>query len=159
LEVAVEKLYIVELLDEQRWLLREIISAGTWRARLVNRAHILLMAEDGATDAAIATALHVSRSTVARTRRRYVEDGLEAAMNERPRCGGPRKFDGKHEAMVIALACSTPPEGQKTWTLQLLADKLVELQVVDTISDESVRRILKKTSSSPGCARNGVFPQ
>jgi hypothetical protein len=61
--------------------------------------------------------------------------------------------------MVIALACSTPPEGQKTWTLQLLADKLVELQVVDTISDETVRRILKKTNSSPGCARNGVFQQ
>jgi transposase len=150
LEVALEKLYIVELLDEQRWLLREIISAGTWQARLVNRAHILLMADDGATDASIAAALHTSHSTVARTRRRYVEDGFEAAMNERSRCGGPRKFDGKHEAMVVALACSTPPEGQQTWTLQLLADKLVELQVVDTISDETVRRILKKTSSSPG---------
>jgi transposase len=154
-----DKLYIIELLDEQRWLLREIISAGTWRARLVNRAHILLLAEEGATDASIASTLHTSRSTVARTRRRYVEDGFEAAMNERPRSGGPRRFDGKHEAMVIALACSTPPEGQKTWTLQLLADKLVELQVVDTISDETVRRILKKTNSSPGCARNGVFQQ
>lgn len=154
-----EKLYIVELLHEQRWLLREVISAGTWRARLVNRAHILLMADEGASDAAIAAALHTSRSTVARTRRRYVEDGFEAAMNERPRCGGPRTFDGKHEAMVIALACSTPPEGQKAWTLQLLADKLVELQVVDSISDETVRRILKKTNSSPGCARNGAFPR
>ena len=152
-----EKLYTVELLEEQRWRLQQLVSAGTWRARLVNRAHILLMADGGATDAAIAAALHVSPATVARTRRRYVRDDLEAAMNERPRSGSPRTFTGKHEAMVIALACSAPPEGQQRWTLQLLADKLVELQVVDTISDETVRRMLKKTTSSPGCGRNGAF--
>ncbi len=140
-----EKQYVVELLDDQRRRLRDVIAAGTWSARMVNRAHILLLADEGATDAAIAAALHVSPSTVARTRRRYVLDGLEAAMNERSRCGGPRKFDGKQEAFVVALACSTPPEGRTTWTLQLLADKLVELQVVDTISDETVRRMLKKT--------------
>lgn len=153
-----EKLYVVELLDEQRWRLQQLIAAGTWQARMVNRAHILLMADAGATDATIATALHVSRATVARIRRRYVLDGLEAAMNERPRCGTPRTFTGKHEALVVALACSAPPEGQATWTMQLLADRLVELQVVATISDETVRRMLKKTTSSPGCGRNGAFP-
>ena len=156
LEVAMEKLYTVALLDEQRWHLQQVISGGTASARMVNRAHILLLADEGATDATIAAALHVSPATVARTRRRYVLDGLTAAMNERPRAGTPRTFTGKHEAMVVALACSTPPEGHKTWTLQLLADRLVALQVVETISDETVRRILKKTTSSPGCGRNGV---
>ncbi len=141
-----EKLYVVELLDEHRWRLRDLVAAGTWSARQVNRAHILLLADEGATDPAIAAALHVSRSTIARTRRRYVLDGLEATMNERPRSGGPRTFTPKHEAMAVALACSTPPDGQARWTMQLLADKLVEIKVVDTISDETVRRMLKKTT-------------
>jgi transposase len=141
-----EKLYVVALLDEQRWHVQQVVAAGAWSARLVNRAHILLMADEGASDAMIAAALHVSRSTVARTRRRSVLEGLDAAMNERPRCGGPRTFTPKQEAMAVALACSTPPEGRATWTLQLLADKLVEIKVVDTISDETVRRMLKKTT-------------
>ncbi len=153
-----EKLYVVELLEEQRWRLRHLIAAETWSARILNRAHILLLADEGRTDAEIAAALHVSRATVHRTRRRYVREGLEATMNERPRSGSPRTFTGKHEAMVVALACSAPPEGQQRWTLQLLADRLVELQIVSTISDETVRRMLKKTSSSPGSARNGAFP-
>lgn len=141
-----EKLYVVELLPEQRWQLQQLISAGTWSARMVNRAHILLSAHDGATDAQIAAALHVGRATVERTRRRYVLDGLEGAMNERPRPGARCKLDGKQAATLVALACSTPPEERTTWTMQLLADKLVELKVVDTISDETVRRTLKKTT-------------
>lgn len=141
-----EKLYRVELLDEQRWRLRHLIAAETWSARIINRAHILLLADEGRTDAAIAAALHVGSATVHRTRHRYVLEGLDATMNERPRSGGPRTFTGNHEAMVTALACSTPPEGSTTWTLQLIADKLVELKVVDAISDETVRRMLKKTT-------------
>ena len=141
-----EKLYVVALLAEQRQRLQHLIAAATWRARIINRAHILLRADEGRTDAEIAAALHVSRATVQRTRRRYVLEGLEAAMNERPRAGGPRTFTGKHEAMAVALACSTPPEGRTTWTMQLLADRLVELKVVDTISDATVRRMLKTTS-------------
>ena len=141
-----EKLYVVELLDDQRRRLHEVVSSGTWRARMVNRAHILLQADAGATDAQIAAALQVGRSTVERTRRRYVLEGFEAAMNERPRPGGTRKLDGKQEATLVALACSAPPEERTTWTMQLLADKLVELQVVDAISDETVRRTLKKTT-------------
>lgn len=141
-----EKLYVVELLVEHRWRLRHIIAVETWSARVLNRAHILLLADEGHSDAQIAATLHVGRSTVERTRRRYVLGGLEAAMNERPRPGGPRTFTGRHEAMVVALACSTPPEGHATWTMQLLADKLVEIKMVDTISGETVRRMLKKTT-------------
>jgi transposase len=95
---------------------------------------------------------------VERIRQRFVEDGLEAALSERPRPGGQRKLAGTQEAFLIALACSTPPEGRTCWTMQLLADRLVELQVVEAISDETVRRTLKKTSSSRGRRRPGVFP-
>ena len=93
-----------------------------------------------------------------RIRKRFVEDGLEAALSEQPRPGGQRKLDGQQEAFLIALACSTPPEGRACWTMQLLADRLVELQVVEAISDETVRRTLKKTSSSRGRRKPGVFP-
>jgi hypothetical protein len=93
-----------------------------------------------------------------RIRKRFVDEGLEAALCERPRPGGQRKLDGKQEAFLIALACSTPPQGRTSWTMQLLAAKLVELQVIDAISDETVRRTLKKTSSSRGRRRRGVFP-
>jgi transposase len=94
---------------------------------------------------------------VERVRKRFVEAGLEAALRERPRPGGQRKLEGKQEAFLIALACSTPPEGRTSWTMQLLAYKLVELRVVDAISDETVRRTLKKTRSSRGRKRPGVF--
>ena len=93
-----------------------------------------------------------------RIRQRFVEDGLEAALSERPRPGGQRKLAGKQEAFLSALACSTPPEGRTCWPMQLLADRLVALQVVEAISDETVRRTLKKTSSSRGKRRPGVFP-
>jgi transposase len=99
----------------------------------------------------------VGIATVERVRKRFVEEGLEAALNERPRPGGQRKLDGKQEAFLIALACSTPPEGRRSWTMQLLADKLVELRVIDAISDETVRRTLKKTSLNRGRKSPGIF--
>ena len=105
-----------------------------------------MQADAGATQDAIAAALHIGRATVVRICRRCVEEGLEVALRDRPRPGAQRKLDGKQEAFLIALACSTPPEGRKGWTMQLLADKLVELCVVDGVSDETVRRTLKKTS-------------
>ncbi len=154
-----EKVYVVELLIEQRRRLQELVSSGTWPARMVNRAHILLQADAGATDGHIATALHLGRSTVERTRYRYVMEGFEAAMNERRRPGARRKLDGKQEATLVAVACSTPPDDRTTWTMQLLADKLVALDVVAAISDETVRRTLKKTFSSRGSARNGASPR
>jgi transposase len=94
--------------------------------------------------------LHIGTATVERTRKRFVEEGLEATLNERPRAGGRRKLEGKQEAFLIALACSAPPNERQCWTMQLLADKLVELQPVESITNETVRRTLNKTSSSHG---------
>jgi transposase len=113
-----------------------------WRRRA--RARILLLGDEGSTDEAIAAALHVHRATVERTRRRLVEGGVDRAPSERPRPGGRAKLDGKQEMVLVALACSHAPEGRSRWTLRLLADRLVELEVVDAISDETVRRTLKK---------------
>ena len=94
--------------------------------------------------------MHVGKATVERTRKRFVEGNLPRALNEDPRPGAKRKLDDKQEAFLIATACSTPPAGRPKWTAQLLAERMVELQQVDTLSDETVRRTLKKTSSSRG---------
>jgi transposase len=139
------KKYIVDLTDAERSELYDLIKKGTLAARKLTRAHILLQADEGATDAAIAAALHVGERTVERTRQKFVMGNLHYALAERPRKGAKRKLDAKQEARLIATACSTPPEGQKCWTMQLLANELVALQVVETISDETVRRTLKKT--------------
>jgi transposase len=157
-EGAMAKKYIVNLADDERAQLLALTKRGKVSARRLSRAHILLQADTGLSDDAIAQALHIGTATVERIRKRFVEDGLEAALSEQPRPGGQRKLDGKQEAFLIALACSTPPEGRACWTMQLLADRLVELQVVEAISDETVRRTLKKTSSSRGRRKPGVFP-
>jgi transposase len=125
-------------------------------------ARILLKAERAPagpewTDEQIRVALDVSRSTVERVRRALVEAGLDAALDRRkPTTARPRKLDGAQEARLVALACSPPPNGRESWTLQLLADKLVTLEVVESIAPETVRQTLKKTTSSPGRSRNGV---
>jgi hypothetical protein len=139
------KKYIVDLTDAERTELRDLIKKGTLKARKLSRAHILLRADEDATDAAIAQALHVSIRTVERTRQKFVEGNLAVALSERPRPGAQRKLDIKGEAHLVALACSTPPEGQAVWSMWLLADELVALGLVETISDETVRRTLKKT--------------
>ncbi len=145
-----KKVYVVDLTREEKTELLELVSKGEARARKMNRAHILLLAEEGRTDKDIAEALHTSPSTVERTRRRLVEGGLEHALKESPRPGGRRKLDGHQEAYLVALACSDPPEGKKRWSMQMLADKLVELEVVEGISDETIRRTLKRGASSRG---------
>jgi transposase len=145
-----KKVYVVDLTKEEKAELLELVGKGEARARKMNRAHILLLANEGRTDKDIAQALHTSPSTVERTRRRFVEGGLERALNESPRPGGKRKLTGKQEAYLVALACSDPPEGKKRWSMQLLADRLVELEIVEEISDETVRRTLKKGSLSRG---------
>jgi putative transposase len=152
------KRYVVTLTDAERAHLRTLTKKGKVSARKLSRAHTLLQADAGATDQTIAAALHIGMATVERTRKRFVEEGLEAALTERPRPGGRCKLDGKQQAFLIALACSTPPEGRTCWTMQLLADRLIELRVVDAIADETVRRTLKKTPSSRGRRRPGVFP-
>lgn len=134
----------VKLSDEQRRQLLDLTRKGKVSARKLNRAHVLLALADGARDDAVEAALHVSHPTVWRIRKRFVEEGLEAAINERPRPGAERKLSGKQEAFLVALACSQAPEGREHWTMQLLADRLVQLAVVDGISDETVRRVLKR---------------
>ena len=141
-----KKIYIVDLTKEERTHLLDYIKSGKRSARKLNRARILLLADEGKADGEVAEALHTGTATVQRTRQRFVEGNLEYALNEKRRSGAPRKFDGKQEAYLVALACSPPPAGRVRWTLQLLADKLVELKVVDAISDETVRLRLKKTT-------------
>jgi transposase len=154
-----KKEYIVKLTDEERTSLITLTKKGTIAARKLARAHILRLADEGKQDADIATALGVGVSTVERTRKKYREGGLEYALNERPRPGVKPKLDEKQEAYLIALACSTPPNDQVRWTMQLLADRLVQVGIVDEISDETVRRTLKKTCSNLGRSNNGAFPQ
>jgi putative transposase len=150
--------YIVDLtVDEQEYLL-SLIKKGKPTARKVARAHVLLLADEGATDEEIAESFHVGVSTVHRTRQRFVEEGLAEALSEQPRLGRTRSLTGKQEAFIIVLACSTPPEGRCRWTLELLADRLVELKQVEEISPITVHRVLKKTTSNRGCAKSGVFP-
>jgi transposase len=153
------KKYVVDLTAEERASLQQLLQAGSNRARRLTRARILLLAADDAIDEEIVSALKVGRSTVERTRRRFVEGGVERALHDRPRPGKPRKLNGKQEAMLVALACSDPPEGWERWTMQLLAGRLVELKVVDAISDETVRLTLKKTPSNRGRRSSGASPR
>jgi transposase len=153
--------YIVELNEEERQQLSTLITTGRAAAAKLLHARILLKADvrDGSrcwTDAEIAAALDTSESTVHRVRQAFVEQGWEAALSrQRPTGRQYRKLDGAQEARLIALACSAPPVGRAQWTLKLLADKLVALDVVDTISAECVRTTLKKTTSNPGNTHNG----
>jgi transposase len=146
------KRYRVNLTDEERTQLLEFIKSGQRSARKINRARILLLADEGKKDREIAAALHSSVPTVQRTRRRFVQEGLPNALNERPRIGGRlrKKLDEKGLAILETLARSEPPVGRKHWTMQLLADRLVELKLVDNISDETVRKELKKRGFSLG---------
>ena len=144
------KRYRVTLTDQEQERLHGLTRRGTASARMVRRAQTLLLAADERTDEAIAAALHIGVATVERTRRRFVEEGLEAALAERPRPGARPKLSPKQQAFVVALACTKPPEGRLRWTMQLLADRAVELSVVPAISDEAIRRLLKRTNSSPG---------
>lgn len=139
------KKYVVRLSAEERNELLRWIRAGKAGARRLRRARTLLLADEGRTDREIARALHVGEATVARTRRRFAEEGLGNALGERPRPGGERKLGPKEEVHLVALACSTPPEGRESWTLRLLADRMVELGHVEALSYETVRRTLKKT--------------
>lgn len=144
------QVYHVSLTAKERESLLALVRRGKSPVRKVMRAQLLLLADEGKADNDIQAALHTSLSTILRTRKRLVEEGLAAALNEKPRSGAPCKLNGKQEAYLIALACSNPPVGRGRWTLQLLADKLVELDVVEEISDETVRLRLKKTKLSRG---------
>jgi transposase len=139
------KRYVVNLEVEEREQLRTLTRQGKTAARAVRRAQTLLLADEGRPAAEIAAALHSGLATVARTRPRCVEEGLAAAFAARPRPGAVPKLRPKQQACTVALACTQPPEGRLRWTMQLLADRLVELEVVPDSSDASIRRLLKKT--------------
>ncbi len=150
------KRYVVTLADEERRSLRGLISSGKASARKLARARILLKADSGAgqpgwDDATISQGLEVGRATVERVRQQFVEEGLKEALERRkPQQQHRRKIDGDGEAHLIALACSEPPEGRIRWTLRRFAGRMVALEDVDELSYETVRRTLKKTSSSLG---------
>lgn len=153
---AVRKRYTVKLSEEERARLHTLIGQGVAPARALTHARILLKANRGEagpgwTDAAIGAALEVNPATVARVRMKYVAAGLDAAVYRKaPERQYPRRLDGEQEAYLAALACSAPPEGRKRWTLRLLAGRLVELELVESVSYETVRQALKQTASSRG---------
>jgi transposase len=148
------KVYKVTLNDEERSFLNDVTSKGRTAARKLNHAHILLKADQsengpGWNDQKISESFNVSIPTVERIRKFFVEEGLESALDRRAPCRTRSlKFDGEKEAQLIALTCSTPPDGHSRWTLRLLADKLVELNHFDELSYETVRQVLKKRTQT-----------
>ncbi len=134
----------VQLTQSERTYLIKLSKKGKISARKLRRAQTLLLTDAGYKDEEIATMLNLGVATVERTRKKFVQGGLEFALNERPRPGRGRKLDRKAEEFLITTACSNPPDGKESWTTQLLADELVQLQLVETISDETVRLLLKK---------------
>jgi transposase len=139
------QMFPVQLAPEQREALEQLRDQPLTRKQQY-RTEILLRAHEGDTDQEIADEIGVHVATVRRTRRRFVEEGLQAALADKPRPGAPPKLDGKREAMVIALACTDAPRGRDRWSVRLLARRAVELEVVESVSRETVRRVLKKMS-------------
>lgn len=151
------KKYIVDLDETEKAALITLTQKGRPGARKIKRANILLLADSGKSDLEIAELLHTSWLTVLRTRHKFVEGGLDFALNELPRAGRLPKIDDKVETILTTLAQSQPPDGRGRWTLQLLADRLVALTRLENLSYEAVRLVLKKTTSNLGSVRNGAF--
>jgi transposase len=152
------KRHVVGLTDDQRAaLVRREDGPLTRRQR--NRVQALPRTDAGETDEEIADGLGVSVGTVANVRRRFTAGGLDAALDEKPRPGAKPVLDGKAEAIVIATACSPVPEGRATWTARMLADRPVELQVVESVSEDTILRVLKKATSSRGRRGRGASPR
>lgn len=150
------KAAFVRLTEDQRADLNRRLEHDPLNGRQRRRVQVLLLADQAHTDGQIATATGASESTVERLRQRFARDGLEAALAEKPRRGAPAKLDGKQEALLVALACSQAPQGHARWSARLLANRAVELEIVESISESSVRRLLKKTRLSRGRSGRGV---
>ena len=155
----VREKYIVRLTPEERNRLERLVRAGRSSARITARARILLKTDEGWTAPRVAQALDVSEATVLRIKRRFTEDGLDEVLKDRLQAHRYRKLDDRGEAHLIALACSDAPEGHERWNLRLLAERMVELGVVESLSHEAVRLRLKKTSSNPGRSGSGASPR
>jgi transposase len=139
-----KKEYVIRLTDEQRDQINSLLNKGKHSSRKLNRARTLLLAEQQKEDKEIAQILGITKQTTYNIRKRFFHEGLDAALNDKPRPGAPSILDAKGEAYTIAIACSKPPEGRVNWTMQMIADRLIELKCVDAISDETVRLRLKK---------------
>lgn len=153
---------VVRLTGEERKSLTRLLRTGTHSAAMRRRAQILLKADadgpDAWTDEEVAEHVEVAENTVMRVRHQFASEGLEATLRRKKPTGRQyRKLDGKQEAQLIALACSPAPDGQARWTMELLADRLVEMKVVESIGSATVWRTLKKTTSSPGSSKSGSF--
>lgn len=136
--------YKINLTQEEKEYLEKFVKQGKKSAREITRARILLLANDGLKQKEIGTLLQTTRLTVARIIKNFFDRGLESTLKDKARSGRPREIQREHEAHLVALACSDPPEGSAKWTMRLLADKFIELNLVDNISHMSVQRILKK---------------
>ena len=141
-----QKIFDIALSDHERQQLHTYVNTGIHSARSINRARTLLFADDGKTDPWIAEHVGVCKATVFNIRRRYCTEGLDATLIEKPRAGAPRRLNGADEACLTTLACSQPPDGRQRWTIRLLRDRLIALEVVETISKSTVQQWLKKTS-------------
>jgi putative transposase len=135
----------IKLKRADKKTLNQFVKKGNANVREVNRARVLLMSDSGESPLAISKVLGVTKKTIQNIKERYLQDGLERALHDLPRSGQPNKFNGKHRAQITALACTEAPEGYAKWSLSLLADKAVEIGIVDEISRAQVGRILKKT--------------
>jgi putative transposase len=154
-----KKVYDVRLTEEERKELKSLVTSGRKMAKKITRARILLLADAGKKDHEIAEALQTSIPTVVRVRKRFAETSLVGSLEEKPRPGKPPSLVGNVAAHITSLACSDPPEGHARWSLRLLADKAVELELVDKISHEAVRRMLKKTNSNRTSRRDGALAE
>ena len=141
--------YRVELSQSEHAELMQLLSGGTYAVRKLKRAQVLLAADSGACDEEIARSIGVGKSTVYRTKRRFVLGNREAALSEEPRRGAERKFSGNEEALLVATACSSPPAGRARWTLELLAGEMVKLTTHESVSRETVRRRLAENDLKP----------
>lgn len=146
--------YLVQLKPAEKQALEAMLKKGRHNARELRRARVLLLADAGKTIPEIQTATGMSGQGILNVKKRYCAEGLQ--LKDKPRSGQPPKIDSRGEQYLIALACSPAPEGRDVWTMQMLADKLVELQVVDSLSDEAVRLRLKKIALNPGSKSNGA---
>ena len=150
------KMAVVQLTEEQRADLTRRLERTPLTGRQRRRHQILLLADQGLRDERIAEDTGAGLSTVERLRKRCAREGLQAALADKPRPGAPAKLDGKQEALIIALACSDAPQGHARWSARLLANRAVEMEIVESVSESTVRRLLKKTRSSRGRSGRGV---
>jgi len=140
------KQFHIQLTDEERKELKRLVESGRKLARKITRARVLLLADAGKKDREIAEALQITVQTAHKVRKRFFNERSVASLEEKPRSGKPPKLAGLTAAQITALACSDPPEGRERWTFRLLADRAVELELVDAVSHEGIRKLLKKTN-------------